>query len=122
MEEVREKLASIPGVAFTVGQPLGHRIDHMISGTRANIAIKIFGDDLSTLYTTGKRIEAAIGDIPNLVDVATEEQIEVPQLQIRANRERLAYYGIPMSRFYKLCGMGFCRRKMAEIYEGQRKL
>jgi CzcA family heavy metal efflux pump len=120
MEDVREKLASIPGVAFTVGQPLGHRIDHMISGTRANIAIKIFGDDLSTLYTTGKRIEAAIGDIPNLVDVATEEQIEVPQLQIRANRERLAYYGIPVHDFTNFVEWAFAGEKMAEIYEGQR--
>jgi CzcA family heavy metal efflux pump len=120
MEDVREKLASIPGVAFTVGQPLGHRIDHMISGTRANIAIKIFGDDLSTLYTTGKRIEAAIGDIPNLVDVATEEQIEVPQLQIRANRERLAYYGISMHDFTNFVELAFAGEKMAEIYEGQR--
>lgn len=120
MEDIREKLASIPGVAFTVGQPLGHRIDHMISGTRANIAIKIFGDDLSTLYTTGKRIEAAIGDIPNLVDVTTEEQIVVPQLHIRANRERLAYYGIPMHDFTNFVEWAFAGEKMAEIYEGQR--
>jgi CzcA family heavy metal efflux pump len=120
MEDIREKLASVPGVAFTVGQPLGHRIDHMISGTRANIAIKIFGDDLSTLYTTGKRIEAAIGDIPNVVDVTTEEQIVVPQLQIRAHRERLAYYGIPMHDFTNFVEWAFAGEKMTEIYEGQR--
>jgi CzcA family heavy metal efflux pump len=120
MEDIREKLASVPGVAFTVGQPLGHRIDHMISGTRANIAIKIFGDDLSTLYTTGKRIEAAIGDIPNIVDVTTEEQIVVPQLQIRAHRERLAYYGIPMHDFTNFVEWAFAGEKMTEIYEGQR--
>ncbi len=120
MEDVREKLASVPGVAFTVGQPLGHRIDHMISGTRANIAIKIFGDDLSTLYLTGKRIEAAIGDIPNLVDVTTEEQVEVPQLQLRANRERLAYYGITVEEFTNYVEGAFSGEKMTEIYEGQR--
>ncbi|MBE0662772.1 MAG: efflux RND transporter permease subunit [Bacteroidales bacterium] len=120
MEDIREKLASIPGVAFTVGQPLGHRIDHMISGTRANIAIKIFGDDLSTLYTTGKRIEAAIADIPNVVDITTEEQIVVPQLQIRANRDRLAYYGIPMHDFTNFVEWAFAGEKMTEIYEGQR--
>ncbi|TVQ06938.1 MAG: efflux RND transporter permease subunit [Bacteroidetes bacterium] len=120
MEDVREKLASVPGVAFTVGQPLGHRIDHMISGTRANIAIKIFGDDLSTLYLTGKRIEAAIGDIPNLVDVTTEEQIEVPQLQVRANRERLAFYGITVQEFTNYVEWAFAGEKMTDIYEGQR--
>jgi Cu/Ag efflux pump CusA len=74
MADIREKLASVPGVAISVGQPLGHRIDHMISGTRSNIAIKIFGPDLSTLYMTGKQIEAAITGIPNLVDITTEEQ------------------------------------------------
>jgi len=121
LEDIREKLASVPGVAFTVGQPLGHRIDHMISGTRANIAIKIFGEDLSTLYLTGKRIEAAIRDVPNLVDVTTEELIEVPQIQIRADRERLAHYGITVGEFTQFVEMAFAGEKIADIYEGQRR-
>jgi Cu/Ag efflux pump CusA len=121
MEEVREKLASVPGVAFTVGQPLEHRIDHMISGTRANIAIKIFGDELNTLYLTGKHIEAAIKDLPNLVDVTTEEQVEVPQLQIRANRERLAFYGITVADFTSFVELGYAGEKMTDIYERQRR-
>jgi Cu/Ag efflux pump CusA len=120
MEDIREKLGSVPGVVFMVGQPLGHRIDHMISGTRANIAIKIFGEELNTLYLTGKKIEAAIKDIPNLVDVTTEEQVEVPQLQIRANRERLAWYGITIEEFTSYVELAFAGEKMAEIYEGQR--
>ncbi|MFN2394746.1 MAG: efflux RND transporter permease subunit [Bacteroidales bacterium] len=120
MEDIREKLGSVPGVAFTVGQPLGHRIDHMISGTRANIAIKIFGEDLSTLYLTGKQIESAIRDIPNLVDVTTEEQIEVPQIQLRADRERLAHYGIRVGEFTEFVEQAFAGEKMTEIYEGQR--
>ena len=120
MEDIREKLASVPGVAFTVGQPLGHRIDHMISGTRANIAIKIFGNELNTLYATGKSIEAVINDIPNLVDVTTEKQIEVPQLQIRADRERLAYYGITIEEFTHFVEGAFAGEKMSDIYEGQR--
>jgi CzcA family heavy metal efflux pump len=120
MEDIREKLGSVPGVVFMVGQPLGHRIDHMISGTRANIAIKIFGEELNTLYLTGKKIEAAIKDIPNLVDVSTEEQVEVPQLQIRANRERLAWYGITIEDFTSYVELAFAGEKMAEIYEGQR--
>lgn len=121
LEEVREKLATVPGVAFTVGQPLGHRIDHMISGTRANIAIKIFGDDLNTLYQTGKRIEAAIKDVPRLVDVTTEEQVEVPQLQVRVNRERLAFYGITIEEFTSFVELGFGGEKLTDIYEGQRR-
>jgi len=121
MEDIREKLGSVPGVAFTVGQPLGHRIDHMISGTRANIAIKIFGEDLSTLYLTGKQIEAAIRDIPNLVDVTTEEQIEVPQIQLRSDRERLAHYGISVGDFTEFVELAFAGEKMTEIYEGQRR-
>jgi Cu/Ag efflux pump CusA len=120
MADVREKLASVPGIAFTVGQPLGHRIDHMISGTRANIAIKIFGEELSTLYLTGKRIEAAIQDIPNVVDVTTEEQVEIPQLQIRPNRLRLARYGISMEAFNSYVEWAFSGEKIAEIHEGQR--
>ncbi len=120
LQDIREKLGSVPGIAFMVGQPLGHRIDHMISGTRANIAIKIFGPDLSTLYLTGKQIEAAISSIPSLVDVTTAEQVEVPQIQVRANRERLAYYGIPVGEFIRYVELGFSEKKLGEIFEGQR--
>ena len=120
LEDVREKLGSVPGVAFMVGQPLGHRIDHMISGTRANIAIKVFGPDLSTLYLTGKQIEAAIADIPNLADVTTEEQVEVPQIQIRANRERLAHFGITIGEFNRYVEYAFSEVKLGEVFEEQR--
>lgn len=121
MTDIREKLSSVPGVVFSVGQPLGHRIDHMLSGTRSNIAIKIFGPDLGTLHTTGKQIEAAIIDIPRLVDVTTEDLTEVPQLQIRADRERLAYYGIPISRFNRYIELAFSEDKLGDIFEGQRR-
>ncbi len=120
MKEVRDMLSTVPGVAFIVGQPLGHRIDHMLSGTRANIAIKLFGPDLSTLYLTGKQIEAAIRDIPHIVDVITDEQIEVPQLHIRANRERLAHYGITAGEFAHFVELAFSEENVSEIYEGQR--
>ncbi len=121
LEDIREKLSAVPGVAFTVGQPLEHRIDHMISGTRANIAIKIFGEELNTLYLTGKTIEAAINDLPHLVDVTTEEQVEVPQLHLRANREKLAFHGISVGDFTDYVKMGFAGEKMTDIYEGQRR-
>lgn len=121
MHEVRERLAAIPGIVTTVGQPLGHRIDHMVSGTRASIAIKVFGTDLSKMYQIGTQIQDAAKDIPGLVDLAVEQQIETPQLQIRANRQRLAHYGIPMADFHDFIRLAFSREKIGDIYEGQRK-
>lgn len=120
MEEVRSKLAKIPGIAYTVGQPLGHRIDHMLSGTRANIAIKIFGNDLNKLFTTGNQIKSAIIDIEGLVDVNVDQQIEVPQIQIKANRDMLAQYGITIKEFNEFVNIAFGGEKLADIYEGQK--
>lgn len=120
LSEVRETLAAIPGIAFTVGQPLGHRIDHMLSGTRANIAIKIFGTDLSTLFLTGKQVEQAISDVEGLVDLSVEQQTETPQLQIRANRAMLARYGITIEAFNRFVELAFAGEKLGDIYEGER--
>jgi CzcA family heavy metal efflux pump len=120
MEEVRERLAGVPGIVATVGQPLGHRIDHILSGTRANIAIKLFGPDLSTLFMTGNRIRSAIQGIDGLVDVSVEQQTETPQLQIRANRNMLARYGITIEAFNRFIEQAFAGEKLADIYEGQR--
>lgn len=120
MADVRATLASIPGIAATVGQPLGHRIDHMLSGTRANIAIKLFGTDLSRMQTIGTDIRAAVGHIDGLVDVNVEQQTETPQLQIRADRGRLARYGIGIEQFNAFVANAFVGQKMADIYEGQR--
>lgn len=118
--DVRHTLAGVPGVATTVGQPLGHRIDHMLSGTRANIAIKLFGTDLSNLFMIGNQIQNTITGIDGLVDVSVEQQTETPQLQIRANRGMLAHYGISMEDFDSFIGLAFAGEKLAEIYEGQR--
>jgi len=120
MSTVRAKLASIPGIAVTVGQPLGHRIDHMLSGTRANIAIKLFGDDLNKMYHIGNQIKNSIIDIEGLVDVNVEQLVEVPQIQIRANRDMLAYYGISIDQFNKFVDIAFAGERLANIYEGQR--
>lgn len=120
MEDVRLTLAGVPGMATTVGQPLGHRIDHMLSGSRANIAVKIFGTDLSDLYIIGNQIQNSINDIEGLVDVAVEQQTEAPQLQIRPNREMLANYGITIEDFNKYIDLAFAGEKLADIYEGQR--
>ena len=117
---VRETLANIPGIAFTVGQPLGHRIDHMLSGTRANIAIKLFGQDLNRMFQIGNQIKNSIIDIEGLVDVNVDQQVEIPQIQIRAHRDMLAHYGISLKDFNNFVDIAFNGEKMAEIYEGQR--
>jgi len=121
LADVRAKLAGIPGIAATVGQPLGHRIDHMLSGTRANIAIKIFGTDLNRMYNIGNQIKSSVAGNEGLVDVNVEQQIEIPQIQIRANREMLAQYGISTNQFNEFVDISFGGEKLSDIYEGQRR-
>lgn len=120
MADVRSTLSKIPGIAFTVGQPLGHRIDHMLSGTRANIAIKLFGTDLNRMFSIGNEIKSSVTGIEGLVDVNVDQQVEIPQIQIRANRDMLAVYGISIQEFNDFVDMAFGGEKMADIYEGQR--
>lgn len=120
MSDVRSTLSRIPGIAYTVGQPLGHRIDHMLSGTRANIAIKLFGTDLNKMFTIGNQIKSAIMGVEGLVDVNVDQQIEIPQVQIRANRDMLAQYGITLRQFNEFVDIALSGKKMADIYEGQR--
>ncbi len=120
LEDVRNKLAGVPGVATTVGQPLGHRIDHMLSGTRANIAIKLFGTNLNQMYLTGNKISSAIADIPGLVDVNVEQLTEIPQIQIKANREMLAAYGISINEFNHFVNFAIAGEKLSDIYEDQK--
>lgn len=121
MADVRETIARIPGIAATVGQPLGHRIDHMLSGTRANIAIKLFGNDLNKMFIIGNKIKAAIVDIEGLVDVNVDQQVEIPQIQIKANRNMLAEHGITIKQFNEFVDIAFGSEKRADIYEGQRR-
>lgn len=118
-EEVRTKLSVVPGVNLTLGQPIAHRIDHMLSGTRANIAIKIFGTDLQRLFELGKGIETNIKDIEGITDVAVEQQVEVPQLRISPRRQILAAYGMTVSDLMEQVDIAFAGEKAGEIYEGQ---
>lgn len=121
-DDIRTRLGAIPGIAITVGQPLGHRIDHMLSGTRANIAIKLFGNDLSRLQMLGNQIKSAVSGIEGLVDVAVEQQAQTPQLQVRANRLALAQYGITIDDFNRFINLAFSGEKIGDIYEGQRSV
>jgi len=117
MEEVRERLTSLQGINLNIGQPLGHRIDHMLSGTRASIAIKLFGLDLNTMYRTANRIRESVSGIPGIVDLNVEQQVEIPQLQIRPRQEMLARYGIPQNELTEFVETAIAGRKVAEVYE-----
>ncbi|MFD2887795.1 efflux RND transporter permease subunit [Chitinophaga cymbidii] len=121
LEDVRGKLAGITGANITIGQPIGHRIDHMLSGTRANIAIKLFGDDLNKMYTLSNQIKMNIQNIPGLVDLSVEPQIEIPQVQIKANREMLARYGIKVSDFTEFVDVAMAGEKASEVFEGEKR-
>ena len=120
MADVREKLAGVSGANITIGQPIGHRIDHMLSGTRANIAIKIFGADLNKLFTLSNEIKTKIQNVEGLVDLSVEQQVEIPQIQIKAKREILNQYGITIGQFNEFVDVAFAGEKVSEIYEGNK--
>jgi CzcA family heavy metal efflux pump len=120
MADVREKLSGITGANITIGQPIGHRIDHMLSGTRANIAIKIFGTDLNKLFTLSNEIKAKIQNVEGLVDLSVEQQVEIPQIQIKAKRDVLNQYGITIGQFNEFVDVAFAGEKVSEIYEGNK--
>ena len=117
MEEVRHRLTGITGLNLNIGQPLGHRIDHMLSGTRASIAVKLFGTDLVTMYRLANDIKETIVDIPGLVDLNVEQLVEIPQLQIRPRREMLARYGIPQNELTHFVETAIAGEKYAEVYD-----
>ena len=120
LADVRARLATIPGVVTSVGQPLEHRIDHMVSGTQADLAIKIFGPDLSALFRKGTEIKELLKAFSQVVDVNVEQQVETPQLQIRADREKLAYYGITMAEFNAFVEAAFPGKRVGSVYEEER--
>jgi CzcA family heavy metal efflux pump len=118
MEDVREKLAGVTGANITIGQPIGHRIDHMLSGTRANIAIKIFGKDLNKLFSLSNQIKNEIEVVEGLVDISVEQQVEIPQIQIKAKRDLLNHFGITIGAFNEFIDAAIAGEKVADIYEG----
>ena len=120
LEEIRKKLSGVTGANITIGQPISHRIDHMLSGTRANIAIKIFGNDLNQLFTLSNKIKSEIEHIDGLVDLSVEPQIEIPQIQIKAKRDILNHYGITIGEFNDFIDIAFAGEKVSEIYEGNK--
>ena len=117
VNDVRKKLSTISGANIEIGQPISHRIDAMLSGTEANIAIKLFGTDLNLMFTVGNQIKAAIQTIPGLVDLKVEQQIERPQLTITPKRELLAKYGIPLPEFEEYINVMLGGEAVSQVYD-----
>ena len=116
-EDVRKKLSTISGANIEIGQPISHRIDAMLSGTEANIAIKLFGTDLNRLFSIGNQVKSAIQDVPGLVDLKVEQQIERPQLTITPRRELLAKYGIPLPELEEYINVMLGGEVVSQVYD-----
>jgi HME family heavy-metal exporter len=121
LEELREELTQVPGVVVSVEQPLAHLISHMLSGVKAQVGIKLYGDDLSVLRRTADRMKAAIADVPGVKDLMVEQQTEIPQLQIRLLRDRLLQYGLTADAVNEFVETAMNGRIVSEIVDGERK-
>ncbi len=120
LEEMRSALSALPGTNITIGQPIGHRIDHMLSGTRANIAVKLFGPDLRHLRTLAEQVRQQMEGVPGIVDLAIEQQVEVPQVRIRPKRQAMATYGVTVADLAEFTDVAFNGEVASQILEGQR--
>lgn len=119
-EEVRQKLAVLPGVNIEIGGPISHRIDAMLSGTKANIAIKLFGSDLNKMYEIGQKIKTSISGVEGIADINVEQQVERPELNITPKREILARYGISLPEFAEIVRVMMEGEVVSTVYEGNR--
>jgi Cu(I)/Ag(I) efflux system membrane protein CusA/SilA len=118
--DVREKLGVLPGVNIEVGAPISHRIDAMLSGTRASIAVKVFGTDLNEMYRIGNRIKTAVEGVEGVADLNVEQQVERPQLKIIPRREVMAKYGVTMPEFADMVNVLLAGEAVSQVYEGRR--
>ena len=116
-EALRDEFSVLPGTNVTIGQPIGHRIDHMLSGTRANIAVKIFGSDLYVLRQVGANVRDVMQGVPGAVDVQLEQQVDVPQLRVRADRTALARYGMTVGQLAEAIDVAFNGEKVSTVLE-----
>lgn len=120
LAEIREKLKVLPGVNIEIGQPISHRIDAMLSGTRANIAIKLFGTDLNKMFALGNQIKSSIQDVEGIADLNVEQQVERPQLKIKPKREILAKYGMTPPEFAEVVNVMLAGEVVSQVYEGNK--
>lgn len=118
LADVRHQLNELKGVNVEIGQPISHRIDAMLSGTKANIAIKLFGDDLNRLFAIGSQIKNAIEKVEGIADLSLEQQVERPQLQIKPKRDMLAKQGITLPQFSEFINIALSGKVVSQVYEG----
>ncbi len=119
LEQVREKLALLPGTIFIIGQPISHRIDHMLSGSRANIAVKIFGEELPKLRQIAANTKQLLSKIDDLADLNVDQQVDIPQVRIRADRQKMALYGLTMADIDEMIDAAFLGIPVSQVFEGQ---
>jgi Cu/Ag efflux pump CusA len=119
LEELREKASLLPGTNVTIGQPISHRIDHMLSGTRANIAVKIFGDDLQTLRQLAARVQAQMAQVPGIVDLSTEAQTDIPTLTVKVDPGAAARQGLETGAVAAALQTARVGHPVGQILEGQ---
>ena len=117
LAELRRGLSTLPGTNVTIGQPISHRIDHMLSGTRANIAVKIFGDDLPTLRRIGERVREAVTAVPGAVDVSLEQQMDVPFVRFVLNRQAIGRYGLRADDVAQAVETAFAGTTVGRIFD-----
>lgn len=117
LKELRHRLSDIPGVNIEIGQPISHRIDAMLSGTKSQIAVKLFGPELDRLFKVGNSIKKEISAIPGIVDVNIEQQVERPELSIKPKRDMLARYGITLSSFSQFVETIMSGKNVSQVYE-----
>jgi CzcA family heavy metal efflux pump len=119
LAEIRERVTLLPGMNVTVGQPISHRIDHMLSGTRANIAVKVFGDDLTMLRSLARQVEAAMRGIDGVVDLSMEQQTDIPTVRVRVRSEDAARYGLQPGEVTTMIQTAFVGIEVNRVLEGQ---
>ena len=120
LDDVRHKLSTIEGANIEIGQPISHRIDAMLSGTQAAIAIKIFGDDLNRLFSIGNRIKEAVADVDGIADLNVEQQVERPELKILPRPELMARYGISEPALNEAINVMLAGETVSQVYEGSK--
>jgi CzcA family heavy metal efflux pump len=119
LEDIRRRVTLLPGMNVTIGQPISHRIDHMLSGTRANVAVKIFGDDLQVLRSLARQVQAAMSGVAGVVDLSVEQQMEIPTVRVRFDREALGRYGLGAGAAADALQVATLGRDVGQVLEGQ---
>ena len=120
LEEMRNNLSVLKGVTVNIGQPISHRLDHLLSGVRAQIAIKIFGNDLTTLRTTAEQLRTSISSVPGAVDVQVENQVMVPQLMVKIDRIALQRYGLQAGKVAEDIEVFYNGKVVSQVLDGQK--